>query len=65
MSLKHAVFAQCDLAGAQFGSAALGFADFTTARNYFVDARSNTLRKTRFSLPEAASLLGNFDIVLA
>lgn len=62
--LNHAVFDKCELARCQFSETDLSFADFSTARNYFIDNHNNKLRKTKFSLPEALSLLGNFDIVL-
>jgi fluoroquinolone resistance protein len=39
--------------------------DFTGAANYAIAANLNTLKKTRFSLPEAMSLLYSLDIVLA
>jgi uncharacterized protein YjbI with pentapeptide repeats len=60
--LRHAVFDDCDLARCRFTQTDLSFADFTTSRNYFMDAEHNTLHKTRFSLPEAVSLLENLDI---
>jgi fluoroquinolone resistance protein len=40
-------------------------ADFTGATNYAITANLNTLKKTKFSLPEAMSLLYSLDIVLA
>jgi fluoroquinolone resistance protein len=40
-------------------------ADFTGAVNYSIAANLNTLKKTRFSLPEAISLLYSLDILLA
>jgi fluoroquinolone resistance protein len=39
-------------------------ADFTGAKNYAIAANLNTLKKTKFSLPEAMSLLYSLDIVL-
>lgn len=63
-NLRHAVFDDCDLSRCRFSQADLSHADFTTSRNYYVNAGENTLHKTRFSLPEAVSLLGNLDIVL-
>lgn len=62
--LAHSVFDDCDLSGCRFSQTDLSHADFTTARNYYVNATENRLHKTRFSLPEAVSLLGNLDIVL-
>lgn len=62
--LQKAVFDECDLAQCQFHNVDLTCADFRTSRNYYMNAESNVLRKTRFSLPEAVSLLANLDIVL-
>ena len=62
--LRHATFDDCDLSGCRFSQADLSFADFTTSRNYYVNGTENTLHRTRFSLPEAVSLLANLDIVL-
>jgi hypothetical protein len=39
-------------------------ADFTGATNYAIAASLNTLKKTKFSLPEAMSLLYSLDIIL-
>ena len=39
-------------------------ADFTGAKNYAIAPGMNTLKKTKFSLPEAMSLLYNLDIKL-
>ena len=39
-------------------------ADFTGAKNYAIAANANTLKKTKFSLPEAMGLLYSLDIVL-
>jgi len=39
-------------------------ADFTGAKNYFISATQNTLKKTKFAMPEALSLLYGLDIIL-
>jgi hypothetical protein len=39
-------------------------ADFNDARNYAIDVKQNRLKKTKFALPEAVSLLKGLDIVL-
>ncbi|WP_051677058.1 pentapeptide repeat-containing protein [Maridesulfovibrio frigidus] len=62
--LTRVKFDDCDLARCLFSGADLSFADFSTSRNYYMDAESNKLHKTIFSLPEAVSLLGNLDIEL-
>ncbi len=62
--LKSAVFDECELGQCQFHQADLSYANFATSRNYYMNAETNTLKKTVFSLPEAVSLLANLDIVL-
>lgn len=62
--LAHAVFDDCNLDCCQFSQTDLSHADFRTSRNYYMDSAANTFHKTRFSLPEAVSLLKNLDIVL-
>lgn len=62
--LAHAVFDECDLRNCMFHNADLSHADFSTSYNYFINAQANRLHKTIFSLPEAVSLLSNFDITL-
>lgn len=39
-------------------------ADFTGAKNYFIVPTENTLKKTKFAMPEALSLLYGLDIIL-
>ncbi len=53
-----------DFSGSRFVHANLTEADFTGALNYTISPTLNTLKKTKFSLPEAMSLLHNLDIVL-
>ncbi len=62
--MRYSVFDDCDLSQCQFHQADLSHADFRTSRNYFMNATTNTLQKTMFSLPEAVSLLANLNIVL-
>lgn len=67
-------FSECDLTranctgteftGTRFWHTNLTEADFTGAMNYAISATLNTLKKTKFSLPEAISLLHNLDIIL-
>lgn len=38
--------------------------NFVDAKNYFIHASINKIAKARFSMPEAASLLKNLDIVI-
>ena len=73
-SAKQVVFEEVDLTGAnctktdfessRFVRANLSEADFTGAVNYDINVQLNTLHKTKFSLPEAVSLLRSLDIIL-
>ncbi len=62
--LSQADFSHTDLSGSLFINTNLSRADFSRARNYTINAGLNTLKKTKFSLPEAMSLLHSLDIVL-
>lgn len=62
--LTKANFSGTDLAGSIFENTDLTQADLSEATNYTINANINRLKKTIFSLPEAASLLSSFDIVL-
>ncbi len=53
-----------DFSDSRFLHTDLTEADFTHATNYSIDASLNVLKKTKFSLPEAMSLLHSLDIVL-
>jgi uncharacterized protein YjbI with pentapeptide repeats len=53
-----------DFMNSRFMRTNLTGADFTGAKNYEIAASLNTLKKTKFSLPEAMSLLYNLDITL-
>jgi fluoroquinolone resistance protein len=67
-------FAEADLTGAnctytdfseaRFLKTNLTGADFSNATNYTITASLNTLKKTKFSLPEAIRLLYGLDIIL-
>lgn len=63
--LTEANCTDTDFADSRFLHTDLTKADFTGASNYTIDATANTLKKTKFSLPEAISLLRSLDIVLA
>lgn len=62
--LTRADFHGAHLEKARFINCNLTEADFTRAAGYAINARHNTLHKTRFSLPEAVSLLHSLDIIL-
>lgn len=53
-----------DFAGSTFSSTNLTKADLRGAINYSIRPNDNTLKKARFSLPEATSLLYGLDILL-
>ncbi|HVN53562.1 MAG TPA: pentapeptide repeat-containing protein [Anaerolineaceae bacterium] len=53
-----------DFANSRFVHSNLSEADFREAHHYVIAPHLNTLKKTRFSLPEAESLLYNLDILL-
>ena len=53
-----------DFTGSRFQRTNLTEADFTSATNYTISPQLNTLKKTKFSLPEAMALLYGLDIIL-
>jgi fluoroquinolone resistance protein len=61
---SKADFEGTDFERSVFHGTNLTEASFKRACNYAIDSRSNTLKKTKFSLPEAVSLLRSLDIVL-
>ena len=71
---KEAYFDECkltdanctrtDFSDSRFFHTNLTRANFTDARNYFIPAHLNTLKKTKFSMPEALALLHGLDIIL-
>ncbi|MEP7288532.1 MAG: pentapeptide repeat-containing protein [Chloroflexota bacterium] len=63
-NLTQADFTHTDFAGSRFSHTNLTEADFTNARNYAIDIAINTVKKARFSLPEAVNLLRLMNIVL-
>jgi fluoroquinolone resistance protein len=62
--LTKATFDETDLSDSRFHHTNLTEANLSKATNYSIAATNNTLKKTRFSLPEAVSLLRSLDIVL-
>jgi len=62
--LSDGIFTKTDFTKSIFSGTNLTKADFRKAYNYGIDFNYNTLKKTRFSLPEAVSLLKSLDIVL-
>ena len=62
--LSKANCLKTDFYKARFFHTNLTEADLTQALNYDINAANNTLKKTRFSLPEAVALLHSLDIIL-
>src|SRR3990172_12353042 len=62
--LSEGDFRNTDFEKSTFFKTNLTNADFTGAVNYFIDTKTNVLKKTRFSLPEALSLLDSLDIII-
>ena len=62
--LSQADFTGTDLAKSLFSKTNLTEADLSSARNYNIAPAHNILKQSKFSLPEAMSLLYNLDIIL-
>lgn len=62
--LRSSVFSVCDLRGARFFGADLSGADLRGSFSYEIDAFRTKIKKARFSLPEAVSLLRGLDVIL-
>lgn len=73
-SMKEVDFAECnlensdfngsDLKEAVFSNSNLKKVSFLEAYNYSIDIRFNEIKKAKFDLPEAVSLLRSLDIIL-
>ena len=62
--LTDADFRNTDFEETTFFKTNLTNANFSLATNYSIDPNTNILKKTRFTLPEALSLLSNLDIII-
>lgn len=62
--LSNADLSHTDFERSQFFKTNLTHADFQGAKNYLIDVKNNTLKKARFSLPEALALLNSLDIII-
>jgi fluoroquinolone resistance protein len=62
--LSRANLTHTDLSQSRFVHTDLTEADLTDATNYSIAPKLNVLKKTKFSLPEAVSLLYGLDIIL-
>lgn len=63
-NLEEAVLTGTDFLGARFANTNLSKSDLRGATNYQVDPSSNKVKKAKFSLPEAVSLLRGLDIAI-
>lgn len=52
----------CMLRGASFNKTNLSEADLRASTEYFIDVRFTNVKKAKFSMPEAMSLLSSLDI---
>jgi fluoroquinolone resistance protein len=64
VDFNGALFTGTDFSGSRFINCDLSKANFNDASNYAIDIKLNRLKKTKFALPEAVSLLKGLDIVL-
>lgn len=62
--LSKAHFSHASLENASFNEADLSAADFRGAKDYMIDPRFASLKKTKFSMPEAMTLLRSLDIII-
>lgn len=60
--LPEGNFNGCNLEGTLFHHCDLKGADFRNAVNYAIDPLVNQIKKAKFSIPDALSLLKGFDI---
>ncbi|MEI3800212.1 MULTISPECIES: pentapeptide repeat-containing protein [Chitinophaga] len=61
-NLSQADFGGTDLAGARFFETDLTQANFAGAQRYAIDVRTNKVKKAKFSLPDALSLLDGLGV---
>ena len=62
--LAKALINRCMLRGTTFNKANLQEADLRGSTEYFIDVRYTNVKKAKFSMPEALSLLSSLDIIL-
>jgi fluoroquinolone resistance protein len=62
--LSEGDFKNTDFEKTRFFKTNLTGANFKNAKNYYIDVKNNTLKRTRFSLPEAMVLLDSLDIII-
>jgi fluoroquinolone resistance protein len=62
--LSRGDFKNTDFEGSRFFKTDLTDADLKGSKNYLIDVKNNTLKKTRFSYPEVIDLLKSLDIII-
>jgi len=62
--LTNSDLSHTDFEKSRFYRTNLTNVDFRNAKNYYIDVKNNTLKKTRFSYPEAITLLHSLDIII-
>jgi uncharacterized protein YjbI with pentapeptide repeats len=62
VDLEKSDFSGSDLQDSKFHNSILEHANFVGARNYYIDPTANRMKKAKFSVPEALSLLLPFGI---
>lgn len=63
-NLTKADCRKTDFLNAKFSEADLSYADFTEAINYSINPNNTKIKKAKFSLPEAVSLLDAWDVYI-
>ena len=63
-NLENALFTGSDLSATVFANTNLHKADFSAAKNYFIDPSQNRVKDAVFTLPEALNLLQAFQITI-
>jgi uncharacterized protein YjbI with pentapeptide repeats len=61
-NLSKAILTSSDFLNSTFSNTNLSLADLTDAKNYRIDPNNNNIRKAKFSLPEAITLLDSWNI---
>jgi fluoroquinolone resistance protein len=62
--MNHGTFKNTDFEKSRFLKTDLSYSDFSGAKNYSINLLDNKLKKAKFSLPEALSLLNGLDIII-
>lgn len=62
--LRGSCFSGSSLKGSRFQESDLEKADFSGAREYYIDPTINRMKGARFSAPEALALLAGFGIII-